>query len=59
MSETPDQKAERQINALIDEGFDAENFMKSLEEMGRAWADAYGVDYDSLDRKMIYKGEDI
>ena len=50
MSETTEQKADKIINKLMGGGFDADEFMKSLEEVGRAWAEAYGVDYDSLDR---------
>ena len=49
MSEATNQKAERLLNNLVDKGFDLDSFMDSLEQMGRAWAEAYGVDYDSLD----------
>ena len=52
MSETREQKVDRIINKLMGEGFDVDEFMKSLEEVGRAWADAYDVNYDSLDRKV-------
>ena len=51
MSETREQKVDRIINKLMGEGFNVDEFMKSLEEVGRSWADAYDVDYDSLDRK--------
>ena len=52
MSETTDQKAERLLNNLIDKGFDPNAFIYSLEQVGRAWAEAYGVDYDTLDGKV-------